>query len=317
MKCLFKLLIKVKSFIVFFRFGRTHTYQTFGSHIFLRLMKTLNKKEYIERKKYFSDVTKDNKMKKEGFDVFDLNKILSEKSQKTLKTLRNNFFKINFNDSSDNKKKFLRTCDIKLNDDLINMIDDLTPIITNYMGCLPVVNSIEYWFSPNIENESKRSQEFHTDPGTTQVRVMIPVEEITKDHGPLTAVNAENSYEVYKKLKQEKIIKKKEEKLSDEIFYKHIPESQKKIITLNSDQIGMLDTCRCYHYGSRKSKYSRKLIAISFQSPFSVDMPIFGRELLVNKFANKKHQLLYSFFENNFPTIRKNYNLKRFQIKIL
>jgi hypothetical protein len=46
-------------------------------------------------------------------------------------------------------------------------------------------------------------------------------------------------------------------------------------------------------------------------------MLIFGRKMLTSKFMSKKHQLMYSFLENNFPNIRQNYNLKKFQIKIL
>ena len=316
MRYLFKILIKIKSFIVFCRFGRMYTKQTFESRFFLSFMKIIHKKEYNLRKKYLTDIT-ESKLKKKGFEIFDINEVLSEQSKKSLSVLKNNFSQINFDDINNFKKSFLRTVKIKLDDDLLNVIDDLTPIVSNYMGCLPVVDTMEYWFSPNIKNESKRSQEFHTDPGTNRVRVLIPVEKITEDHGPLTAMNAQDSYEVYKKLKEKKIIKTKYEKITDEIFYKYIQESQKKIITLNSNQIGMLDTCRCYHYGSRKSEFPRKLIAISFQSPFSTDMPIFGRKLLTSKFMNKRHQLMYSFLENNFPNIRQNYNLKKFQIKIL
>ena len=76
----------------------------------------------------------------------------------------------------------------------------------------------------------------------------------------------------------------------------------------------MVDTCRCYHYGSRKSKFPRKLIAITFQTPFSIDAPIFWRKININEFKSRKHQLMYAFIKNNFYYLRQNYNLK-FQIK--
>ena len=79
----------------------------------------------------------------------------------------------------------------------------------------------------------------------------------------------------------------------------------------------MIDTCKCYHYGSRKSLYSRKLISITFQTPFSIDTPIFWRKIIKENFNSRKHQLMYSFIKNNFYYIRENYNLRKFQIKIL
>ena len=317
MKYFIKILIKIKSFIVYCRFGRVYTNDTFGfNSLFFHLMKIFHKKEYIERQNYFSEVD-ENKLMENGFDKFCIDKILSKKSTKSLEYLRNNFDKLNLRDENQ-KKSFLKTYNIELEDNLINIIDDLTPIITNYMGCLPIISTSEYWFSPNIENQSKRSQNFHTDgEDIKQIRVLIPINEVSSDHGPLTIINAKKSYEIYKKLKKKKIIKKKTEKISDDIFHKFISEKDKVEATLTRNQIFMVDTCKCYHYGSRKSRFPRKLIAITYQTPFSIDTPIFWRKILTNRFNNRKHRLMYSFLENNFYYLRQNYNLKKFQIKIL
>ena len=317
MKSLLEILIKIKSLIVYCRFGRIYSNDTFGfSLFFFYFMKIIHKKEYVERQGYISNLEK-NKLKENGFDKFNINKVFSEKSIKSLEFLRNGFDNLNLNDDNQ-KKSFLKTVKIKLDDNLVSIIDDLTPIVTNYMGCLPIVSTTEYWFSPNIENHSKRSQEFHTDgEDIKQIRVLIPINEITKDHGPLTLINAKKSYEVYKKLKKKTVIKKKTEKIADEIFFKFISKNEKNEAIVNSNEIYMVDTCRCYHYGSRKSKYQRKLISITFQTPFSIDAPIFNRKMLIDKFDSRKHQLMYSFLQNNFYYIRENYNLKKFQLKIL
>lgn len=317
MKYLLKILIKIKSFIVYCRFGRVYTNDTYGfNSFFFHLMKILHKKEYAERQTYVVDVEK-NKLEENGFDKFDINKIFSKKSLESLQFLRNEFDKLSLNDDNQ-KKTFLKTFKIKLDDNISCIIDDLTPVVTNYMGCLPIVSTTEYWFSPNTENQPKRSQEFHTDgEDIKQVRVLIPINEITKDHGPLTLINAKKSYEVYKKLKKKTVIKKKTEKIADEIFFKFISKNEKNEAIVNSNEIYMVDTCRCYHYGSRKSKYQRKLISITFQTPFSIDAPIFNRKMLIDKFDSRKHQLMYSFLQNNFYYIRENYNLKKFQLKIL
>ena len=208
MNFLIKILIKFKSFVVYCRFGRVYTNDTFlFSKLYFNLMRIVHRTDDIERISFTSKIEKNN-LEEDGFDKFSINKIFSEKSLESLKYLRENFNKLNLHDENQ-KKNFLKTYDIKLDYNLINIIDDLVPVITNYIGCLPIVSTSEYWYSPNEENHPKRSQEFHTDgEDVKQIRVLIPINEISKDHGPLTLINAKKTLEVYKKLKIKKKLKK-------------------------------------------------------------------------------------------------------------
>jgi hypothetical protein len=316
MKNLIKKIVLVKKRIEFCRFGRAYSTGSYNfNNFFFKFMKTIHNKEFVERQAYLSNINVDN-FNQNGFFKFGINKLLSDKSKKSLENLRNNFHTLNF-DSKYQQKSILQTLDIKTDEDIINIIDDLSDIITKYMGCLPVVIKMEYWFSPNEENQPNRSQEFHTDgEDIKQVRVYIPVEEITVDHGPLSFIDAKKSYEIYKKLKKEKFIKNKTEKVPDEVIYKFLSTSEKEEATLKLNEAYMLDTCRCYHYGSRKSKYKRKLIVLTFQTPFSIDVPIFSRKINSKKFISRKHQLIYSFLEDNYYIKRDNYKSTRFKIKI-
>ena len=58
------------------------------------------------------------------------------------------------------KKRFLLMKKIEMNKDLKNLISSLLPIISNYIGTLPVLANASYWYSPN-KTEEGRSQSWH------------------------------------------------------------------------------------------------------------------------------------------------------------
>ena len=91
-----------------------------------------------------------------------------------------------------------------------------------------------------------------------------------------------------------------------------------KSMTIKKDEIALIDTCRCYHYGSRKALNPRKIIALHFTSAFSIETPIFKRNIKLLENGNFKKDSLYCFQDNNYLTAFKNSkNLSKWQIKIL
>ena len=75
---------------------------------------------------------------------------------------------------------------------------------------------------------------------------------------------------------------------------------------LNEDDIGFIDTCRCYHYGSRKSKRPRKLMILHFTSAYSLYVPIFRRKIKICG-NNKALDMVHIFKDNNFYHSAKKY----------
>ena len=174
-------------------------------------MRLIHFKEHNVRKK-IPIIKNDLKIENElGFKVINEKKIFSEKQLESLIKLKKHFNNINWNEdqSINRKKNFLLMKKIEIDSDLQKVVEGLLPIVSNYIGSLPVLHSANYWFSPNTNNEEGRSQSWHMDSeDSRQLKIFIPVEEICTNSGPINIMPADLSYTVYKKLYKEKIIKK-------------------------------------------------------------------------------------------------------------
>ena len=63
-------------------------------------------------------------------------------------------------------------------------------------------------------------------------------------------------------------------KISDSEIFKHINKSKVKTLVAEKGDILMVDTCRCYHYGSRPGTVPRNLLFLQFLSLSSNKIPI-------------------------------------------
>ena len=180
----------------------------FGIFIYFNFLKLINLFSFNERKnifkKNFRKVSQSLKiLNHDGYKVFRLkNNSLKETIEKI------NFKKIIDRDLK-SKKEFLKSYSIDLLDEefyslkkIILSKEFLTPII-NYIGSVPLLWKCEFWLSPNKSFETGRSQEFHLDgEDLKQVKCFIPIENITKDSGPLNIIDAKNSRLIFKELKK-------------------------------------------------------------------------------------------------------------------
>ena len=156
-----------------------------------------------------------------------------------------------------------------------------------------------YWYSPNKSSNLTGSRSLHLDPDDyKQLKIFIPVENITNDNGPLNVVDAKQSRAIYDRLINDKVIIKRNQKISDEFANQNFKIKLNELI-MSRNEVYLVDTCRCYHFGSRRSLKSRKLIFLHFTPPFSAKSPLFFRNLeKKNIFSNRKEQLIYSFQKN-------------------
>ncbi len=316
----------IKKKILYSRFGRTFVPdRPLPIKYFQKIMHILNYKEYKLRKNYaksYNKINEDNLInEKYGYKIINLNNVITDSDiNLSISNLRKNYDSINWdNDELVNRKKsFLLMKKIEMNKDLKNLISSLLPIISNYIGTLPVLANASYWYSPNKKTEEGRSQSWHLDSEDfKQVKVFIPIEEITIENGPLTIIQADKSEKIRSLLQKKKIIKKRNTKLTDNI----IEENYNDVnfiypVTLKSDQIALVDTCRCYHYGSRKASNPRKLINLHFTSAFSLFTPMFRRKMLIDNTKVDQDRLVYGFENNNFYTF-SDVVTKKWEIKIL
>ncbi len=152
--------------------------------------------------------------------------------------------------------------------------------ISEYLGTFPILSSAAIWYSPNEKDQSKGSQLYHLDgEDLRQVKCFIPIDEITKESGPLTILPANVSDGIYQRLRDAGSIKRRNTKLVDDVIYDSVYQEKDAIkVTGKPGTVAFVDTCRCYHYGSREAQKPRLLLHLHFYSAFSKMMPLWGRD---------------------------------------
>lgn len=146
---------------------------------------------------------------------------------------------------------------------------DLLKIVTEYMGILPILNSVNILYSPNQTIFEHSSQYFHLDPeGVRQVKIFIYLDEVTADSGPFTLISAEQSQKVYSVYRGGR--------LTDEFVSQLVPPTEFTPITGPKGTMILVDTSSCFHFGSRPGTKDRPAILLQYVSPLAMIFPYFG-----------------------------------------
>ena len=149
------------------------------------------------------------------------------------------------------------------------------------------------WYSPNDTEELIGSKLLHRDgEDFRQIKIFIPIEEVMLENGPLHVIDKKNSEKLYDELFKNRLITRRNQKIDDKYIINNKKLDLKKII-LNQDQCALVDTCACYHFGSRKSSRPRKLLFLHFTTAFSANTPIFRNYDTEKKFSLERDRLVY------------------------
>lgn len=142
-------------------------------------------------------------------------------------------------------------------------------IVTQYIGVLPILNSVNILYSANQSIHEHSSQYSHLDPeGVRQIKVFIYLNEVTNEAGPFTLIPAKQSQAIYPFYKGGR--------LTDEFVSKFVePEDFTPIMGPAGTMI-LVDTSSCFHFGSRPGKLDRPAILFQYVSPFAMIFPRFG-----------------------------------------
>jgi len=152
--------------------------------------------------------------------------------------------------------------------------------VSRYLGSWPVLTRAAIWFSPNDHDAGGRSQWFHMDAeGKRQVKCFLPIDPVDVESGPFTFLPADVSQRIYRALRKEGRVTTRNTKLPDEVMERHFNPSDLVRATGAPGTVAMVDTCRCYHYGSRMAPKPRLLLHLHFGGPWARDMPLVGRAL--------------------------------------
>ena len=133
----------------------------------------------------------------------------------------------------------------------------LTPI-SNYLGTFPVIGNIR--IIETISNDNKKdSQLFHLDPEDyKQVKVFINLSNINYENGPLTVLKASKSKQILDQIKDPF------SRVSDNSIYGLTNDNDFLECTSPVGTAFVVDTCSCFHMGSRTRIGNRIILLITY-----------------------------------------------------
>ena len=215
------------------------------------------------------------------------------------------------------KKPFLITLPIDLRQESSKPILELAcdnallGPISEYIGMIPVLQYAKLMYSPNVEYYG-RSQMFHLDGGDYRlVKCYVFVDEVDLGSGPLTIIPAVESRKIYDRLRQKGMTRRRNEKFDDDTIYSVSDLKAGIPLVGKSGIVAFVDTCNCYHFGSRPGSKPRWLLYLVYYSPWSTEMPLWGRRydpavLAMNKGHKDKElrDLVLGLSHLNFVELR-------------
>ena len=260
----------------------------FYSKILNSFYKILKFKSFLFKVKTTKIINEDyiiklNKLKVDGYvslenpETDDVKKIVSiTKELFSKKEIKEKLFNL------DQKKNFLRNCLINLknqeNYPFINFLftNNIINILSGYFNNRLILKELTLLYSENKNFEKGRSQEFHMDgDDQKQIKLRLNVCDINYDNGPLTVISKSDTKRIFKKLSDNKIIKKKSTKVDDKSLFSNFDDIKPQILIGKEGSVDMVDTSNCYHYGSRPGNKPRLILEYQFLTPFSYNLPFF------------------------------------------
>ncbi|MEM7425383.1 MAG: hypothetical protein AAF441_04770 [Pseudomonadota bacterium] len=135
--------------------------------------------------------------------------------------------------------------------------DELVALTSSYFDEVPVISRVDLWWSP--PNKSKaESQLYHFDgEDKSQLKVILLVNDVDADTGPFTFVDAVGSGKVGAS-------RRHSARLDDDAVESIAGESAVTSLMGPAGTVGVVDTSRCLHYGSRGNSKERLLMMIQF-----------------------------------------------------
>lgn len=260
--------------------GKTFRPNTFrGAETYFKLAKAANKSAVrLRRPEKWGLRTQRSLDPEKGFDIWDLSgdTVVHEAVDRGLEELNRRV-----SDDSDGLrgKPFLRVFPI---DDLESAENApyyrlathklLLGTIAEYLGMVPVLQQMALWYSPNSELLG-RSQYYHLDPeDRRQVKVFVLLDEVTPSNGPLCVIRSDMSRKIWDRLRREGKLKTKSDKIPDELIFGPEENNPGTFCLGPAGTVALVDTCNCYHYGSRpgpEGPIPRKVLFLHYTTPFA------------------------------------------------
>lgn len=138
-------------------------------------------------------------------------------------------------------------------------------MVSKYLGTLPTLREIRMMYSPNDREQNEEidvgSQLFHVDKEYPRMmKIFLFITPSTDEDGPLTALSANKSELIWKKMGKLKTV----HRVSDEQVFNIFSKGDTNSIIGEKGSVGFLDVARCLHFGSRPNLNSKPRLIVWF-----------------------------------------------------
>lgn len=148
----------------------------------------------------------------------------------------------------------------------------LVGCVARYLKCFPILTYISVWYSPNLPGEDKGSQKYHLDhEDYRQIKAFMFIEDIGPQNGPFTLLPASRSEKIQSALGYKMTPDNKQ--VDDEVIYGIVDRHEAVPLVGPAGTVALIDTSRCFHYGSREGTAPRIMLAFQYMTPFAYVMP--------------------------------------------
>lgn len=155
---------------------------------------------------------------------------------------------------------------LALHPSIIKMVGD-------YLGTLPVIENILFWYSPNKENFGRSSQYYHFDAQDVRtLQMLLLIDDVDTETGPFVLLEAHESEKLARAVDYKKSGVTK--RIDDELVSSHSSSDKIHPIVGPAGSIYIVDSDRCFHYGSRKATKPRFILAVQYFSPYAFTVPV-------------------------------------------
>ncbi len=235
--------------------------------IYFILSKYLHFKTLISRKTKINNKTN---LYLNGFDKIDINQL--KKNNLNINSLILEIENKLKNSNYSNQKGQIKAFDLydifDTESKIFNFLTNkyLIDIISNYLGCIPLLTYSSIWYTENQKSFKGSNQEYHLDhEDYTQIKGFLYLEDINENNGAMNLFSKKISRKVAKKINYRTSEDRK--RVEDKVFTEH--EGDKVICNGKKGTLYLVDTSKCFHCGARKSLNSRLLLTFQFITPWA------------------------------------------------
>jgi hypothetical protein len=143
--------------------------------------------------------------------------------------------------------------------------------VTSYLGVVPLLSSINVYYSKAVERELISSQLLHCDgDDTRQIKVFILCTDVDEGNGPLMIMDAETSSGLRRRLHYAY-----RNRVTDELARETLGGLPLEPVLGVAGTTCFVDTSRCFHYGSRveSDEEARLVTIVQYLTPYSFMLP--------------------------------------------